>query len=142
MLTDDEIKTIRDMLELGVYQVGPNQGIELCARLLSAEAKVSELQGALSLWIGSDNTAASAARDDRQILVQQRDEARALVETLDDENEAVTNQVEELIGGINDAEARGYERGVQEAAALAEHWLGPDSYCQAAILALLEKPTS
>lgn len=38
-----------------------------------------------------------------------------------------------------EAEQRGYRRGVQDAAALARHWLGDDSYCEAAILALLEQ---
>jgi hypothetical protein len=62
-LTDEQIKA------LDISRCDPTTIAQLCTRLLAAEAKVSELQGALSLWIGSDNTAASAARDDREILL-------------------------------------------------------------------------
>jgi hypothetical protein len=66
---------------------------------------------------------------------RERDEARARIAEL----ESIDALEAKIAPIIRVAEARGYERGVKEAAALAEHWLGPDSYCQAAILALLEK---
>jgi hypothetical protein len=77
-LTDDEIRAILEGCDPDVTRHNANAGFnrspqniaELCTRLLEAEAEVSELQGALSLWIGSDNTAASAARDDRKILLE------------------------------------------------------------------------
>jgi hypothetical protein len=43
---------------------------------------------------------------------------------------------------VIEAEARGFERGVREAAKVAEEYLGRHSLCEPAILALLEKPTS
>jgi hypothetical protein len=48
-------------------------------------------------------------------LIRERDEARALVETLTDENEQLTTEIEGLIEKHNEAEARGFERGVREA---------------------------
>lgn len=79
-------------------------------------------------------------RDDEKATVErltrERDEAR-------EERDAALKQIFRGDWGkelLDEAETRGYERGIREAAGLAEHWLGPDSYCQAAILALLEKP--
>jgi undecaprenyl pyrophosphate synthase len=87
----------------------------------------------------------TALLDHIETTERERDEARALVETLTDENEHLTTELEELTGKINGAEARGFKRGVREAAKVAGMHDGccedfaKCGYCtKARILALLE----
>jgi hypothetical protein len=68
-------------------------------------------------------------RAENERLLRERDEALAL---------AGARAAATKVFAIDAKEARA--KAIDEAAAVANHWLGPDSYCEAAILALREKP--
>jgi hypothetical protein len=79
-------------------------------------------------------------------LIKERDEARAKLTEARRELEELDflryEGGEESIGReIEKTEQRGYGRGIQDAAKVAEQYLGPDSYCELAIRALLDKPS-
>jgi hypothetical protein len=161
MLTDDEIRDLKALTRFAdrhsVFTCDPQTIHELATRLLSAEAKMKVLEEALETiangWSGMEDLAMS--RFARTTGGEQMNEEDRTLETVvkmlstcieqrdtfkreRDEARIGYHELVKVLVQEQSAEARGYRRGVEDAADEAERG-GNSVEIRDAILALLEK---
>jgi hypothetical protein len=129
-LTDDEIRALLEKSRYEpFYGIRRHQAHELCTRLLSAEAKN---RAKSKVFCAMLSTGVCDQNERAEKAIQERDEARAKIAELEN-IDALEAKIAPI---IREAEERGYERGIREAANHRE--LYGLSSIRIAILSLLE----